>query len=210
MKARLYTIGFAAFPDRTDFLSRLKANEIDALIDLRGVPRSAILPQFDAEVLQDFLFQEGITYLSFAREFSGPQDDPALSREGCVDFEAFAATEAFRSGVSRLEIGLERGVVPVLMEETADPASGHRGILVSRALSMLGYEVIHITPDGLKTHTQLEAELIDLAAETIRAQQAQLTLLPDENPHPLTRSDLLELGYRLKSEKSVLQQADFD
>ncbi len=209
MKARLYTIGFAAFPDRTAFLSMLKANKIDAVIDLRIAPRSAILPQFDADQLQDFLFREGITYLSFAREFGEPQDDLSLHSEGRIAFEAFATTEAFRSGISRLEIGLERGVVPVLMDETADPASGHRGILVSRALSMLGYEVIHIIPDGLKTHAQLEAELIELAAETIRAQQAQLTLLPEENSCPLTRSDLLELGYRLKSEKIGFQQADF-
>jgi uncharacterized protein (DUF488 family) len=201
MKARLYTIGFAAFPDRTDFLSRLKENGIDAVIDIRSVPRSVILPQFDADTLPDYLFREGITYLSFAREFGEQPEDPAAYRDGRLDFEAFASTEAFCSGIARLEVGLERGLVPALLSEEADPASGHGGILVSRALSMLGYEVIHITPAGLKTHAQLETELISQAREKVLAERAQLSLLPQEDPAPLSSSALLELGYRLKNEQ---------
>jgi uncharacterized protein (DUF488 family) len=201
MKARLYMIGFAAFPDRTLFLSQLKANGIDAVIDVRSAPRSAILPQFDADRLPDFLFQEGITYLSFAREFGEQPEDSALYKEGLLDYEAFASSEAFRAGITRLEVGLERGLVPVLMDEDADPASAHRGIILSRALSMLGFEVIHITPAGLKTHGQLESELIELARERILARHAQLSLLPQEDHIPVSSSALLEAGYRLKNEE---------
>ena len=208
MNAVLYTIGYSAFPDPAVFISTLKEYRVDTVIDVRSVPSSSVFPQYDASVLPDRLIQEGITYLSFASEFGERQQDESLYKDGRLDYEAFASTESFRRGISRLEFGLSRDLIPVLMSEDADPASGHRGILVSRALSSLGYQVFHITPAGLKEHKELEEDLIEMAKEKLHADSAQMSFLPtDAAPLPINRQELLELGYRLKNDEIGFPQA---
>ena len=208
MKSRLYTIGYAAFPTVSDFISQLKKYCADAVIDVRSVPSSPVFPQFDASSLPDKLISEGISYISFADEFGERQADSSLYRDGRLDFDAFSRTDTFRRGIARLEIGLDKGLTPVLMGEDADPASGHRGILVSRALSSLGYEVMHIVPGGLKPHGQLEEELVAAAAEKIRSQRAQMSLLPSDDPAMPGRDALLEEGYRMKNREIAFFRED--
>ena len=38
MAKRLFTIGYAGFPDTNDFISALKENGIQSLIDVRSTP----------------------------------------------------------------------------------------------------------------------------------------------------------------------------
>jgi hypothetical protein len=84
------------------------------------------------------------------------------SEEGCLDFELFAQSEQFLSGVEKIKNSVEKGYNIVLLCAEKEPIQCHRTILVARAFSDLGYKIIHLMPDNqTKTQKQIEQELLN-------------------------------------------------
>ncbi|MBK9017229.1 MAG: DUF488 family protein [Saprospiraceae bacterium] len=83
--------------------------------------------------------QNDITYLHFGREFGARHTSVMLhDDEGKVDFEKVRATADFRTGVERLQEGIEKGYFPALMCAEADPLECHRFSMISGHLVSLG------------------------------------------------------------------------
>ena len=160
---KLLTIGHSTL-SVDEFVARLRANEVDSVVDVRSVPFSRYTPQFNANELRHVLRSHNISYLPMGSEFGARPSDPALYLAGGrVSFEAIAASELFLSGLIRVEQGMDKGYRPALMCTEKDPIDCHRTILVARAFATRGTCVTHILADGTsETHADLERRLLDM------------------------------------------------
>ena len=162
-RSTLYTVGYTSFPSPEELAEVLRSYGIRALVDVRSTPYSAHYEQYNKENIRRVLSKAGISYGNMALAFGARQEDPALYKNGRLDFETVSHSDRFLRGKRRLEDGIDNGYAPVLMCAEKNPIVCHRAILVARAFHDAGYQVVHILPDGAtKTQTDLEKELLDL------------------------------------------------
>lgn len=144
----VYTIGHS---NRTfkEFVDLLKDSKIGVLADVRSLPGSRHVPQFDKENLEVRLPSEGIEYKYF-EDFGGRRK--ALPREESKNgewqndsFRGYAdymQTEAFENALNEfVEIASEKGVAIMCAE--AVPWRCHRS-LIGDTLLARGYTVYAI------------------------------------------------------------------
>ena len=156
----LFTIGHSNVA-LDDFLSLLRQHGVQAVADVRTVPRSRYVPHFNAGQLRDALARCDISYLPFGRELGGrPEDARFYDTQGHVLYGRLAASPAFQEGIDRvLARGQTQRIALLCSEE--DPARCHRHLLIGRVLRRRGVAVAHIRRDG---HIETES---DLAARDI-------------------------------------------
>jgi uncharacterized protein (DUF488 family) len=142
------------------FLSLLKAQAVQVVVDTRSQPYSKYATQFDHEALKPVLQDVGIRYLYLGRELGGrPEGDEFYDGEGHVLYDRVAATSLFQEGLSRLERGIREYKVALLCAEE-NPAACHRRLLVGRVLVDRGIQVEHIRGDGrIQTEQEVAAEV---------------------------------------------------
>ncbi len=142
------------------FLSLLKAQAVQVVVDTRSQPYSKYATQFDHEALKPVLQDAGIRYLYLGRELGGrPEGDEFYDGEGHVLYDRVAATSLFQEGLSRLERGIREYKVALLCAEE-NPAACHRRLLVGRVLVDRGIQVEHIRGDGrIQTEQEVAAEV---------------------------------------------------
>jgi uncharacterized protein (DUF488 family) len=143
---RLYTIGHSNH-DIENFLHLLKMHAVTAIADVRSSPYSKFNPQFNREVLQRVLKENGIAYVFLGAELGPRSENPACYRDGKVQYARLAGTDLFLRGLERLLAGLKSHRIVLLCAEK-DPISCHRMILVCRALRSEPIEIGHILEDG--------------------------------------------------------------
>jgi uncharacterized protein (DUF488 family) len=149
----IYTIGHSNLP-LEKFLSLLSDNGITELADIRSVPFSRFYPWFNRETLALSLKNRGIDYRFEGTRLGGRITDPACFVSGrlpdrkihiaeLVDFDVLQTRPWFREGIQNLIDWSGSGSLAVLCSEE-DPARCHRNLLVGRALTGLGVQVIHL------------------------------------------------------------------
>jgi uncharacterized protein (DUF488 family) len=156
----LFTIGHSNLA-LDDFLGLLRQHGIQAVADVRTVPRSRYVPHFNAGQLRDALARCDVSYLPFGRELGGrPEDAGFYDAQGHVLYGRLAASPAFQQGIGRVVASAQTQRVALLCSEE-DPARCHRHVLIGRVLGERGVAVTHIRRDG---HVEAES---DLAAREI-------------------------------------------
>jgi len=156
----IFTIGHSNHPIEK-FVSLLTQHSIRILVDSRSHPYSKYVPHFDREPLSSYLEPCGIRYLYMGDELGGrPPEAEYYDTEGRVQYYRVAASDRFRSGISRLLKGSGDFRIAVLCGEE-DPTCCHRRLLVSKVLTENGISVQHIRGSGA---VQPESELV--ASET--------------------------------------------
>lgn len=192
MMETIYTIGHSNHPPEY-FLELLQAHQIDSIVDVRSIPASKYNPQYNQKPLAALLHQHGIRYLHFPEEFGARQTNPeVLDESGTVDFKKVRQTDAFRTGVRRLETGLERGYRIALLCSEADPLDCHRFAMVSVHLAHIGYTVLHILKDkSILTQEALEKNLMEKYRKKLP--------VPSLFEPAISESDQLEMAYHLKN-----------
>jgi uncharacterized protein (DUF488 family) len=127
-----------------EFLAILKAHNILRLIDVRTVPKSRHVPQFNAESLTNELPELGIDYVHL-KSLGGlrhPAKNSLNTGWRNASFRGYAdymATDAFRQGIERLlELAAEKR--SVIMCAEAVPWRCHRS-LIGDALLVRGIQV---------------------------------------------------------------------
>src|SRR5690348_8386249 len=110
----LYSIGHSN-RSLEDFLALLKANQIEALADIRQFTRSRANPQFNAETFAQALVETGIAYEDVVslggRRSSKLKDSPneLWKHPAFRSYADYALTDPFEIGFKRLlEMGGER------------------------------------------------------------------------------------------------------
>ena len=153
MPLTIWTIGHSTRPIE-DFIALLRAHGIRTLADVRTVPRSRRVPQFNQEALIASLADAGIRYIHL-KDLGGlrkPRKDSPNTAWRNEQFRAYAdhmATEEFRTAVDALLASPKRTCV---MCAEAVPWRCHRNLLADE-LTRRGIEVIHILgPRSLQRH----------------------------------------------------------
>jgi len=147
--ATIYTVGHSNV-EFEKFLCLL--NGINALVDVRSVPFSKYVPQFNINSIKVRLQDIGIEYVFMKDEHVGnvlggrPKDDSCYNN-GDVIYERVAGKEWYKKGISALvELANKKTVVVMCGEE--DPHKCHRHHLITQSLLKEGINVIHIRGAG--------------------------------------------------------------
>ena len=123
----LFTIGHSNVA-LDDFLGLLQQHGIEAVADVRTVPRSRYVP-----------------------------GDEFYDEEGHVLYGRLAVSPAFQAGLNRVLAGAQASRVVLLCGEE-DPSRCHRHLLIGRVLRERGVAVSHIRRDGrIETEADLDA-----------------------------------------------------
>ena len=151
----LHTIGHSTHPADV-FAGLLRTHGIVTLADVRSVPRSRHNPQFDREALAAGLEALGIGYVHLPAlgGMRRPRPDSVnlgLRSQGFRGYADHMQTDEFGRGLERLEALAGAGATAIMCAE-AEPARCHRGLL-SDALLVRGWRVVHILPAGAAEHT---------------------------------------------------------
>lgn len=188
----VFTIGHSNL-EFGKFVALLKQHGIQAVADVRSSPYSQFTPQFNRELLQRALREQGISYVFLGEELGARRSEPECYVNGRADYPLIAGTPAFIRGVERVTQGAMKMRVAMMCAEK-DPLDCHRCILVSPRLREGGMAVQHILSDGtLESHEQAEIRL------------AQSFDLPERE---LFRSsgEIVAEAYRLQGEKIAYQE----
>jgi uncharacterized protein (DUF488 family) len=126
----LLTIGHSNLPLER-FLTLLKNAGVTAIADVRSVPFSRRFPWFSGKALAERLSRDNIAYMALGDALGGRPRDPALYCDGIADYQAMAATPAFRAGLDRVAEEARRQCLCLMCAER-EPLDCHRCLLVSR------------------------------------------------------------------------------
>jgi uncharacterized protein (DUF488 family) len=153
----IFTVGHSTHP-LEEFVGLLRRHSVALLVDVRQYPRSRRVPQFNSEALELSLPERGIDYLHM-RELGGRRRPvPGSVNDGWENeqFRGYAdhmATPEFGAALSRLET-LARERASSIMCAEAPWFRCHRR-LVSDALLVRGWRVLHIGSDGRLSEHEL-------------------------------------------------------
>src|SRR6266851_10371253 len=155
----LLTIGHSNLPAE-HFLALLQNAGVTAIADVRSVPFSRRFPWFSGKALAERLRNSAISYMALGDALGGRPRDPSLYCDGVADYQAMAATAAFRAGLDRVIDEARRQRVCLMCAER-EPLDCHRCLLVARALAERGLTIGHILHDGtVEPHAATERRLL--------------------------------------------------
>jgi uncharacterized protein (DUF488 family) len=201
-RVRLYTVGHSN-QTLSQLVGLLQQHGINAVADVRSMPYSRRLPQFNRPELEAEFPKHGIRYVFLGEELGARREEESAYDGLQAAYERVAQLPAFREGLSRVLKGLGRGLTLALLCAERDPLTCHRAVLVSRHLQARGVDVQHILGDGsLESHQQLEQRmrraLQKLGVLEVSGGDVQLDLLGREVPQGrlITPADELEEAYR--------------
>jgi uncharacterized protein (DUF488 family) len=168
-QAIIFTIGHSNHGLK-QFVTLLKDNSIDVVVDIRSRPYSRFAPHFNKAALQDSLHAHGIRYLFLGDKLGGrPGDRRFYDSEGHVLYARISETPEFHEGVDSLIKGCNE-YRPALMCSEENPLNCHRYLLVGRFLENRGVTIIHIRGDGSQ---QSEKELVRENKANINTEKQQ-------------------------------------
>jgi hypothetical protein len=138
-----------------EFLAMLAAHRVTRLVDVRSIPKSRRVPQFNSDALAASLEQHGIEYVhlkSLGGRRSAQKDSLNLGWRN-ASFRGYAdhmASDEFRAGLARLlELAQEKHTAIMCAE--AVPWRCHRS-LIADALIARGDKVLDILDAATKPH----------------------------------------------------------
>ena len=156
-----FTIGHSIYESEA-FVSLLKLNKIQWLVDIRSVPYSKHNPQYNKENIKVFLENNGVSYIFMGNLLGARYTNPELffPDKEIVDFRKVRETIEFKHSIDTLINKLEEGHKICLMCSEKDPFKCHRFVLVSYALVKKGIGVKHILEKEVISNKALEERLL--------------------------------------------------
>lgn len=188
---QLYTVGHSTYKLEY-FISLLKDNNINTVVDVRSVPYSKFASQFNREILKNYLKKYNIYYIFMGNLLGARYEDKnLLFDDGRVNFKKVQETKLFQDGITRLEKGIIKGYSISLMCSEKEAFNCHRFGLISEFLSKLEIEVKHIYPNKVISQEELEQQLL----KKYNKKLPQVDLF---NPN-ITYEQRLQLAYELRN-----------
>jgi uncharacterized protein (DUF488 family) len=169
----VFTIGHSTRP-LAEFVALLRQVDITLVVDVRSIPRSRAMPQFNGDTLPTSLAAEGIGYRAIGalggRRHHRKDDPPSQNLYWRVaafrNYADYAETDAFRSGLDALR-ELARHDRCAIMCAEAVWWRCHRRIITDYLLAS-GTQVDHIMGPGQIVAATLTPGARILADESIR------------------------------------------
>ncbi len=131
MKTTIFTIGHSTKPI-TEFLQKLKDNNIKVLIDIRSIPRSRFQPQYNEKALRESMTEAGIEYRWRGKNLGGKGEN--VDYEDTIDEICVIAEN---NGGERMCVMCSEG----------DYKKCHRHEMLEPSFIQRGLAVVHICYD---------------------------------------------------------------
>ncbi len=152
-KPTIYTIGHSTHP-LEEFISILKSQDIEFLVDVRTIPRSRTNPQFNKDSFPDPLGKESISYRHIAelgglrskRKEKGESPNTFWENKSFRNYADYAMTENFRKGLEELKEIAAQTRCAIMCAEAVWWRC-HRRIIADYLIAD-GYPVFHIMGVG--------------------------------------------------------------
>ncbi|MGC8506491.1 MAG: DUF488 family protein [Thermoplasmata archaeon] len=176
----LFTVGYSNRPF-DQFLTLLKVNRIDILVDVRTIPKSRHRPEFNVDSLPVELGAAGISYVHM-KGLGGLRKPLANSvnsgwiNESFRGFADYMQTDQFRHSIGDLQDLARKNRVAIMCAE-GNPFRCHRS-LIADAMLIRGYRVYEITGRNrltihkLTPFAEVSGENITYAAKNDSLQRA--------------------------------------
>jgi uncharacterized protein (DUF488 family) len=175
----IFTVGHSTH-SLDELISLLRGQNVSAIVDVRMYPRSRRMPHFNSDALEVSLPERGVSYVHLAalggRRAPSPDSPNGGWRE--EQFRGYAdhmASPEFLAGLARLE-SIGRSSPTAVMCAEGLWWHCHRR-LVSDALLVRGWRVLHIGPDGSTSPHELTPFAV--------ASGEQLTYPPEQSAFDL-------------------------
>jgi uncharacterized protein (DUF488 family) len=171
----IYTIGHSTH-SLDEFVDLLRAHDVKALADVRTVPRSRHVPQFNADALTIALPKAGIQYLPFKalggwREARKDSINLGWKNSSFRGYADYMQTPQFVEALEKL-IDFAKKQPTTTMCAEALPWRCHRS-LISDALLIRGWKVLDIlSPTQAKPHELTKFAKVDAVSITYPADDA--------------------------------------
>lgn len=145
----IYTVGHSTHSS-DEFVSLLKTYDVEAIVDVRSYPGSNYMPQFNKENMEEWLPENGISYLHMPT-LGGRRKKNHDIEESLVDgwrntsfqnYAAYSLTEEYESALHEL-VALEKDKRVCYMCSESVPWRCHR-LIISNNLALKGLTVHHI------------------------------------------------------------------
>src|ERR687898_1570624 len=154
---RIYTIGHSTH-SLDELVALLRGHGVDQLADVRAYPSSRRMPRLNRERLSRDLPAYGIAYVHLPR--LGGRRAPSSSRAnagwrvaGFRGYADYMASRDFEAGLEELAALASRRTTAMMCAEALWWRCHRR--LVSDALTVRGWEVVHVAPTGRATTHEL-------------------------------------------------------
>ena len=155
----IFTVGHSNY-EADRFIKILHSHSIKMLIDVRSAPYSKYCTQFNKDLIEQILINNGIKYLFLGNELGARPKDESCYVSGKVSFGKLRDSELFKQGILRILELTSKYSIAIMCSEK-EPINCHRAILISRVLEQQGYIVKHILDENeLLDHKELEAQLL--------------------------------------------------
>jgi len=167
-----FTIGHSS-RSVSDFIALLEESKVKLLVDVRSIPRSRAIPQFNFDSLAESLAAESIDYVHLAalggrrhhRKGTPPSPNTLWRVAAFRNYADYAATDAFRAGLEEL-IALGSRQNCAIMCAEAVWWRCHRRIIADYLIAR-GIPVNHIMSRGKMTPATLTPGAMIMKGETI-------------------------------------------
>ena len=186
----LYMIGHSNYP-LEEFKTMLEREKITLLYDIRMIPFSRYVPQYNQTTLPDALSSWNIEYRY--RSDIGPRvegDTPLYDKNG-FNYDKALNRERIVEGLKSLIDELDSNDIIAIMATKKEPLECHRFLVLSRILQNMGHTIKHIFPDVTVDTESLEKRLV-MTLER-RVKRGTVTLPEEYN--------LLDYAYFAQAEK---------
>ena len=148
----IWTVGHWTSPV-PDVLELLDEHEIEVLVDVRAHAGSRRSPQFGADVMSDWLGENGIEYRRIAklggrrrRQDVDPSINAAWQNDSFKNYADYTLTDEYRDGIEELTSVARSRSVAIMCGEPV-PWRCHR-LLIANTLAAGGWTVTHLFADG--------------------------------------------------------------
>ncbi len=159
----VFTVGHSNH-DEERFLELLRGAGVEAIADVRVMPRSRRNPHFNAAALAASLEGAGISYATLGEQLGGrrePQPDSpnaAWKEDAFRGYADHLATGEFAAGLEMLQQLAETRRTAIMCAE-GDWTQCHRR-LIADVLAVGGWRVVHIGPDGGPSDHELDPRAV--------------------------------------------------
>ena len=174
---RIFSVGHSTH-ELAELVGLLRAHEVAQVADVRAHPGSRRLPWFNHDVLSRELPARGLLYVHLAqlggrRRPSVDSPNGGWKVEGFRGYADHMASNEFTAGIDALEALADRRATAMMCAEGLWWRCHRR--LISDALTVKGWEVVHIAPDGgVTAHELTPFAVLDAGRLTYPPAQAPL------------------------------------
>lgn len=154
----VWTLGHSHHPIEL-FLSRLRENDIERVVDVRSRPYARRAAQYNRPELETTLHDAGIGYAWLGDKLGQrPEGERFYDAEGYTLYDELLKEPWFMKAIGLLEHEAEEHrLALVCLEE--EPERCHRWALIGKLLADRGASVIHIRRDG-RLQSQQEVDYV--------------------------------------------------